>query len=402
MRAFIARAGLDRLAGLGLAAALAACATTPAPPIALPPAPHAAPAPTSPAAPALAWSALPGWDEEDHLGAMQALYAACAATRQAQMGRVCADAKADPPASDAQARRFLEAELDPVAMPGEGLLTAYFAPVYEARQTPEPPFTAPVRPKPGVLDLLLASVLAEPDSPEAGAGDDIAVPPPSGPDVDAGPPQPDRAAIEAMPADDALAWMRPEDLFFLQIQGSGILVLPDGRRLRAAFAGSNGRPFVGIARVMRTRGLIDDASSSGETIRAWLAAHRGPEADALMDENPRYVFFKTIPDDGRDPAGAAGVPLPAGRALAVDPAFNALGGLYWIDAEAPALKGAFPVYRRLAASLDVGGAIKGPVRADLYLGQGDAAGREAGRVRHVLRLYRLVPRVGASQLAASR
>jgi membrane-bound lytic murein transglycosylase A len=90
-------------------------------------------------------------------------------------------------------------------------------------------------------------------------------------------------------------------------------------------------------------------------------------------------------------AGAVLAPLTAGRAIAVDPAHHAYGGLYWIDAEAPALKGAVPSYRRAAVALDTGGAIKGEVRADLYLGRGEAAGREAGRVRHRLRLYRLVP-----------
>jgi membrane-bound lytic murein transglycosylase A len=90
--------------------------------------------------------------------------------------------------------------------------------------------------------------------------------------------------------------------------------------------------------------------------------------------------------------GAAGIPLPAGRAIAVDAGKHALGELFWLDAGAPKLAGAFPAYRRLAVALDVGGAIKGDVRADLYTGTGPAAGAEAGRVRHELRLYRLVPR----------
>jgi membrane-bound lytic murein transglycosylase A len=85
------------------------------------------------------------------------------------------------------------------------------------------------------------------------------------------------------------------------------------------------------------------------------------------------------------------VALIPGRALAVDPTQHALGGLYWIDARAPGLSGAFPVYQRLAMALDTGGAIKGAVRADLYAGSGPGAGREAGRVRHVLTLYQLTP-----------
>lgn len=205
-------------------------------------------------------------------------------------------------------------------------------------------------------------------------------------------PYPDRAAIEATTETRPLAWMRPEDLFFLQIQGSGILVLPDGRRVRAAFAAHNGRPFVGIATPMRDRGLLPDNNTSGDAIRTWLADHRGPEADAIMQLNPRYVFFQTLPDDGRQAVGAAGIPLPAGRAVAVDASKHALGELFWLDAGAPKLSGAFPTYRRLALALDVGGAIKGDVRADLYTGTGAAAGAEAGRVRHDLRLYRLVPK----------
>ena len=378
---------LRALAVLGLLAALAACATTPAPrPRALQPSrppPPGAP-PIAQMSPPISWVDLPGWAEEDHLAAMSALTAACAATRDATMAKVCNTARAAPPADEAQARAFLETNLRPEPIAGDGLLTAYFSPEYEARKSPEPSFTAPVRSRPGALDILIAGALG------AAAADPSPLdsPPPVDP-IDL---QPDRAAINALPASDAEAWMRPEDLFFMQIQGSGVLILPDGRRMKAVFAGSNGKPFVGLARVMRAQGLIDDAGSSGEAIRAWLAAHRGPQAEAVMDQDPRYVFFRLKPDDGGEPAGAAGVALPAGRALAMDSSLHGFGELYWIDGEAPALSGAFPRYRRMAAALDVGGAIKGEVRADLYMGTGEAAGREAGRVRHTLKLYRLLPR----------
>jgi membrane-bound lytic murein transglycosylase A len=86
--------------------------------------------------------------------------------------------------------------------------------------------------------------------------------------------------------------------------------------------------------------------------------------------------------------------------VAVDRKHHTMGELLWIDAQAPLLQGAFPAYRRLVVALDTGGAIEGPVRADLYLGEGEAAGAEAGRVRHALRLYRLVPRTLASAAAA--
>src|SRR5690606_1923358 len=120
----------------------------------------------------------------------------------------------------------------------------------------------------------------------------------------------DRADIEARAIpNQALAWMRAEDLFFLQIQGSGYLTFEDGSRARAAYAADNGKTFVGIARPMAQQGLLPRNGTSGDAIRAWLADHRGPEAQAVMALNPRYIFFRMDPDDGGDPAGAAGVPL---------------------------------------------------------------------------------------------
>ncbi|HEX4710708.1 MltA domain-containing protein, partial [Phenylobacterium sp.] len=190
----------------------------------------------------------------------------------------------------------------------------------------------------------------------------------------------------------ALAWMRPEDLFFLQVQGSGVLTFETGKRMKALYAANNGRAFVAVSNIMRERGLLAGDNTSAEAIRSWLADHRGPDADDIMRLNPRYAFFSLAPDDGRQPVGSANLPLPPGRALAVDTAYHAMGELLWIDADKPILKGAFPAYRRLALALDTGGAIKGEVRADLYLGSGSAAGLEAGRVRHTLRLYRLVPK----------
>jgi len=268
--------------------------------------------------------------------------------------------------SDETARAFLEARFRAVPVAGAGRLTGYFMPVYEARWSRGGEFTAPVRPRPADLP---------PGDLSSGGRAAYA----------------SRAAIDERPASDALAWMRPEDLFFMQIQGAGVLIFDGGRREKAVFAGDNGAPFVGIAAPMRARGLFVDQETSAEAIHAWLAQHRGPEAAAIMVLDPRYVFYNLTADDGFDPLGAAGQRLPAGRSVAVDPTFHAMGELLWLDASAPSLAGAFPTYRRVAAALDTGGAIKGPARADLYLGRGPAAGAEAGRVRHVLTLYRLVP-----------
>jgi membrane-bound lytic murein transglycosylase A len=204
-------------------------------------------------------------------------------------------------------------------------------------------------------------------------------------------PYPERAVIERTPDEEPLAWMKPEDLFFLQIQGSGVLTFADGERKKAVFAAGNGRPFVGIAAPMRDQGLLADGDTSGDAIRTWLAEHRGPQAEAIMRLDPRYVFFTLAPDDGQQPVGAAGAVLTPGRAIAVDPSKHALGGLYWISADAPALSGAMASYRRLTVALDTGGAIKGEARADLYVGLGRDAGVEAGRVRHRLKMVALEP-----------
>jgi len=347
-------------AGIGAALAallLSACAT---PKYAPPP---QRPGPFPPEPPPLKvvpLASLAGWAGEDHAAALAAFRETCHASKQPKTAAVCRELRATGPLDRTRSRQFLEAHFDAEVIEGEGVLTAYFAPEYPARRAPDAEFSAPVRPKPA--------------------------------DLVNGAPYADRIAIEARPAEDALAWMRPEDLFFLQIQGSGVLTFEDRRRMKALYAANNGHPFVPIARPMRERGILAANNTSGEAIRGWLAANRGPAAEEIMRLNPRYAFFRLAPDDGRQPVGAANIALPPGRAIAVDTAFHSLGEPYWIDASAPTLAGAFPAYRRMAMALDVGGAIKGLVRADLYMGLGAAAGLEAGRVRHTLKLYRLIPR----------
>lgn len=392
---------------------------------------------------------LKGWSTEDHRAALAAFRAGCSVTRNLALRRTCRAAALMPVNDPAEARQFFERHFRAEILPGEGVLTGYFAPVYPARRQREGPFTAPVRPPPPpgqmingpqppvmtlaradtdvsaatVAPLMVPTVAAALDlaALEAPSSDPVAdlldgqtgsasvverpaIAPSARPAESSvssaeAPPQlirvrmreAERALIDQAPVDGVSAWMRPEDLFFLQIQGSGILVFPDGQRQRAAYAGDNGKPFVGIARPMIREGLLPASGASGDGIRRWLADHAGTAADAVMQKNPRYVFFRLGPDTGAEPAGAAGVPLPAGRAIAMDSSHHDFGTVYWIDAEAPTLAGAAAQYHRLAVDLDTGGAIRGPIRADLYFGTGDLAGREAGRVKHVLRLARLLP-----------
>ena len=326
---------------------------------------------------------VPGWAAEDHAAAFSGYRATCSVARARDLAAICAQARRLSDLIEAEARAFLEGAFDAEQVGGSGVLTAYFTPIYAARRAPDSEFSAPLRGRPADLVVINADKF-DPARPMPTAARRRA----DG-SLEA---YPERADIEAEPEPAPLAWMRPEELFFLQIQGSGRLVFEDGRALKASYAANNGRPFVGIANPLRERGLLARNETSGDAIRGWLATHRGPEADTIMRLNPRFVWFSLAPDDGKPPIGAAGVALPSGRAIAVDPAFHALGAPLWLDGEAPMLAGAFPSYRRLVTALDTGGAIKGEVRADLYLGEGAAAGVEAGRVRHTLRLYRLIPR----------
>ena len=360
-----------RAAALSLTILVAGCATTPA---AAPTAPPTGPAPSPVPAPPAARSptTLPGWSGEDHLAAFEAYATGCTASREAaarvQCDRAMQIKQTSKPVTQAAARTFFEtgfAVVEAETADGRlGLLTSYFAPEYSARTSPSTEFDAPV--------------LARPAGWTRGQTLPVRT------EIEADP----QAASGAPP----LAWMRAEDLFFMQIQGSGYLTLEDGSRVRAAYAADNGQPFTGIARPMAERGLLPRNGTSGDAIRAWLAAHRGPDAREVMALNPRYIFFKLDPDDGGDPAGAAGIPLPARRAIAVDPASWRYGDLVWISADGGNLTGARGSYQGLVMALDTGSAIRGPVRADLYMGRGEAAGAEAGAVRHPLRMWRLVPR----------
>jgi len=373
------RGGAVRMRGAAAAlllSLLAACATRP--PVVAPTAPEPSipsrPLPPRPAEPrpepvrGVSPADLPGWDAEDHLAAFNAFADGCGVSRdraaRTQCDRALHIRQTSRPVTPSMARAFFEAGFTVVeartADGRPGLLTSYFAPEYAARRARDAEFDMPV--------------LAAPAGWRRGQI------------------LPSRAEIEAAPPTGTLAWMRAEDLFFMQIQGSGYLTFEDGSKARAAYAADNGQTFVGIARPMAQQGLLPQNGTAGDAIRAWLAAHRGEEARAVMALNPRYIFFKLDPDDGGDPAGAAGIPLPARRAIAVDPAHWRYGDLVWISADGGNLAGARGSYQGLVVALDTGSAIRGPVRADLYMGRGEAAGAEAGAVRHPLRMWRLVPR----------
>ncbi|MGE4528054.1 MAG: murein transglycosylase A [Rhodospirillaceae bacterium] len=201
-------------------------------------------------------------------------------------------------------------------------------------------------------------------------------------------PYPARAEIES----GAIAKVAPVlfwvddlvDLHVAQIQGSSRVILPDGRRFRIGYAGNNGRPFKGLGRILLDAKLIEPGHASMPEIRAWLHAYPR-QAERLMQENPRFIFFRLI--DGEGPVGALGVPLTPRRSLAVDPAVVPLGAPVWLDSVDPDGK---PLSRLMVAQ-DIGSAIKGAVRGDFFWGAGEAALAKAGRMKSPGRYFVLLP-----------
>lgn len=371
-------------AALALLAALATtgCAVQPLPPAAPPSA--AAPAPTgagaaTPATPVPgSFAELPGWaadDLRDAWGAWQrdcqaapaSLAAACAASRQVS---------ADPAAR----RAFFEHWFRPWRPPApDGLITGYFEPVYAGSTTRGWPYVVPVW---GAPDGLV------PRSGDDGVTRGIAT---SGgvracwsrAQIDADPTA--RAVLDR----HVVVWLEdPVDALFLQVQGSGLVRLPDGALLRLSYAGDNGWPYASVGRWLLDHGEVRGTVTM-QIIRAWARMHPDRVPDMLAAD-PRVVFFRAAPlvgDAARGPVGALGVPLTPLRSVAVDRRLVPLGSPMWLATRAGGQD-----LQRLVFAQDVGGAITGPQRADLFFGTGDDAGDAAGRMQSPGRFWILVPR----------
>ena len=193
-----------------------------------------------------------------------------------------------------------------------------------------------------------------------------------------------------------LIWVDdPVDSFFLHVQGSGRVILSDGRVVRVGFAATNGLPFTAIGQVLLDEGKVGSGGASVQGIRDWLRANPA-EAREVMRRNRRFTFFRVI--EGEGPIGGHGVPLTPGRSLAVDPAFMPLGAPVWLETTWPG--GDLPL-RRLMVAQDIGGAIKGPVRGDFFWGYGEEALHYAGRMKQSGRYFLLLPKAVAQRYAPS-
>ncbi len=354
----------------------------------------------------VAFSELPGWRDDRLDEALPAIRRSCTAwsRRDPETGlsedprfgtigdwqRLCAELERREPRG-AELRRFLEEWLVPYRATdrgrAEGLFTGYFEPLLNGSRTRDARFRYPIyRPPPELVTVDLGRF-----APDL-KGRRIAGRVSNGRLV----PLPDRRAIdrgalagrglEILWVDDPIA------LFFLHIQGSGQVRLRDGTRIRVGYAAQNGHPYRAIGRELIERGAILKQEMSLPAIRKWLESHPR-EAASLLWSNPSYVFFRELKDlaDDEGPIGSLGVPLTAGRSLAVDPSHLPLGIPLWLDTTAPWPEGERPL-RRLVMAQDTGGAIKGPVRGDLFWGAGSLAAYLAGHMKQKGQLYLLLPR----------
>ncbi|MCA1748234.1 MAG: MltA domain-containing protein, partial [Sphingomonadales bacterium] len=202
----------------------------------------------------------------------------------------------------------------------------------------------------------------------------------------------DRAAIEAGALAGRgleIAWVRDiVDLFFMHVQGSGMLRLPDGSAMRVGYAGNNGYDYTSIGALMRERGLLEPGQTTSQGIQAWLRAHPA-EAREIMQANRRYIFFTA--SDNPAPAGSIGYYVTPRGSVAVDPAYVPLGAPVFLDVDQNVADGIW-------VAQDTGAAIRGPNRFDTYWGSGESAHDIAGGMAGRGRAYVLIPRVSAVRL----
>lgn len=390
---------------LALAAALLAAACATAPPGPTPP-PPAVKTLTQARYEPVVIEALPPLSAADLDAAWPALLASCASferspSRWAAWREACRDAGAAADAADRRAvlaERFdayrvlsVAVEAGPearlLASESRGRITGYYEPLLEGSRERSARHVVPLhRRPPDLLTIDLSSLYPElaylrlRGRLQAGADGSRVVPYWSRAEITA-----ERLrGSELLWVEDAI------EAFFLQIQGSGRVRLPDGSTVRVGYADTNGHPYRSIGRLLVERGELTLEEATMPGIVAWARTHP-QRAAALLNENPSYVFFRELPlgDPEAGPPGAMGIALTPGYSLAVDPRFIPLGAPVVVSTTHP-VHGT-PLSRLMLAQ-DTGGAIRGPLRFDFFWGFGAEAALAAGRQRHDAQAWLLVPR----------
>jgi membrane-bound lytic murein transglycosylase A len=353
----------------------------------------------------LAWREVTGWGDDDHLAAYKAFRTSCQPIA-AQNGPPpeskalgtslrdpCRIARGLELSDGAKAKAFFEENFLPLRISrlgeGEGFVTGYYEPVLEGSRTQNEIYSVPIYRRPSNL-FVKGQTQASVGLPNKGAvyrkiSRRKLVP------------YYDRAEIEDGKIEGRgleIAYLKNQtDLLFAQIQGSARIELPDGAMVRINYDAHNGFPYTPVGRILIDRGIIPREQMSMQKIREWM--EQNPDgANELRRQNRSYIFFREVNLSDKDEAvGAQGVPLTAGRSIAVDKALHVYGTPFFIEGELPIeSERAKTPFRRLMIAQDTGSAIVGPARADLYFGAGAEAGRVAGRLKNNARFVMLIPK----------
>ncbi len=343
---------------------------------------------------------LPGWKAADLRDALAAFRRSCDvlmrrppsapigtyAGNAADWRKPCLDARAVGSFRD-DARAFFEQDFTPHAVNAgevsDGLFTGYYEPQLRGSRTRHGSYQTPVYGLPS--DLVSVDLGSFRD---ALAGEHIAGRVTGHRLV----PYDTRAQIDANGLKTATVLFYADDpvvVFFLHIQGSGRVMFDDGTVARVAYAGVNGQPYTAIGRTLIAKGALERGKVSLQTIRAWLLAHPD-RARAIMESDASFVFFNetALGDPALGSPGAGEVPLTPGASIAVDPRLHPLGIPFFIATTTPQGK---PL-NALTIAQDIGGAIRGPVRSDIFFGFGNHAETLAGEMKQSGRMYVLIPK----------
>jgi membrane-bound lytic murein transglycosylase A len=318
---------------------------------------------------AVPWSELPGLEQDALQEAWPAWLRSCE-RKHPVWTALCPEVRELASASATAQREWMRRRLQVYRVESHqaetgGLLTAYYEPLLDASRLPQGAFRVPLYAPPADLNKRKPWYTRQ-------EMDTLS------------------AARQALRGKELVYLNDPVDAMVLHIQGSGIMRVnePDGRQrmVRLAFAGTNDQPYKSIGRWLLDQGLVRDASC----IKAWIS--RNPtRTQELLWSNPRVVFFReeALPPGSTPPGpkGAQGVPLTAGRSIAVDPGSIPYGTPVWLSSRGPQT-----TLNRLVLAQDTGTAIVGAVRADYYAGSGPEAGELAGRLKQPLQLWALWPR----------
>ena len=344
---------------------------------------------------------LPGWNNDKVLNALPALQKSCGSIlkklnrrkqsqkklrRHSGWQKVCDQITAKSFGEDSF-REFLISKFNVYQIRyrgnNKGLFTGYYEPTLDGSLKPSREYKTPIYPKP--TDLIHVNLGEWKESLDSSrilgrvVGQKLK-------------PYFSRSDISKGALDGKIIpiiWLKSEiDAFFLHIQGSGRVVLPDGGVYRLGYAGKNGRKYYPIGRYLVEIGAIPRENISMQSIKKWLKENPGKKND-VMNMNPSYVFFQKL--KGKEgPIGAQGVVLTSGRSLAVDRHYSTLGAPVWLSANFADEEG--KKLQRLMVAQDTGGAIKGPIRGDVFWGSGKTAERLAGIMKAKGSMYVFYPK----------